>query len=132
MLLRDTYRRNMAGLETNKFGIPLVVESFERGDRVNVDVYGIFNYPFSSVVNMLKTPANWCDIVSLHLNVKACTYKEVPGAELLTFYVGRKEYQPPEDTREVFYRYRIVDQQKGYLDILLSADTGPSARRTTQ
>jgi len=124
-LLLDTYHRNMAQLETNSFGLPLVVESFERGDRVNVDVYGIFDYPFSSVVNMLKIPANWCDIVSLHLNVKACTYKEVPGAELLTFYVGRKVYQSPEDARQVLYRYRIVDQQKGYLDIILLADTGP-------
>jgi len=124
-LLLDTYRRNMAQLGTNSFGLPLVVESFERGDRVNVDVYGIFDYPFSSVVNMLKVPANWCDIVSLHLNVKACTYKEVPGAEQLTFYVGRKVYQSPEDAREVFYRYKIVGQQKGYLDIILSADTGP-------
>ena len=124
-LLLDTYHRNMAQLETNSFGLPLIVESFERGDRVNVDVYGIFDYPFSSVVNMLKVPANWCDIVSLHLNVKACTYKEVPGAELLTFYIGRKVYQPPEDARQVLYRYRIVDQQKGYLDIILHADTGP-------
>ena len=124
-LLLDTYHRNMARLETNSFGLPLVVESFERGDRVNVDVYGIFDYPFSSVVNMLKIPENWCDIVSLHLNVKACTYKEVPGAELLTFYVGRKVYQSPEDARQVLYRYRIVDQQKGYLDIILLAANGP-------
>jgi len=124
-LLLDTYHRNMAQLGKNSFGLPLIVESFERGDRVNVDVYGIFDFPFSSVVNMLKVPANWCDIVSLHLNVKACTYKEEPGAELLTFYIGRKVYQPPEDARQVLYRYRIVDHQKGYLDIILNADTGP-------
>ena len=124
-LLLDTYHRNMARLETNSFGLPLIVESFERGDRINVDVYGIFDFPFSSVVSMLKVPANWCDIVSLHLNVKACTYKEMPGDELLTFYIGRKVYQSPEDARQVLYRYRIVDQQKGYLDIMLHSDTGP-------
>ena len=124
-ILLDTYHRNMAKLETNSFGLPLFLESFERDERVHVDVYGIFDYPFSSVVNVLKVPANWCDIVSLNPNVKACTYRELPGAWLLTFYIGRKVYQPPEDTRQVIYHYRNVDQQHGYLDIILSADAGP-------
>ena len=124
-ILLDTYHRNMAKLETNSFGLPLFLESFERDDRVHVDVYGIFDYPFSSVVNVLKVPANWCDIVSLHPNVKACTYRELTGAWLLTFYIGRKFYQPPEDTRQVIYHYRNVIQQQGYLDIILNADAGP-------
>jgi len=124
-ILLDTYHRNLAKLETNSFGIPLFLESFERDDRVHVDVYGTFNYPFSDIVNVLKVPANWCDIVSLHPNVKTCTYSKLPGAWLLTFYIGRKVYQPPEDTRQVIYHCRIVDQQQGYLDIILSADAGP-------
>lgn len=124
-ILLDTYHRNMAKLDTNSFGLPLLVESCERDDSVHVDVYGIFDYPFSSVVNVLTVPANWCDIVPLHPNVKACTHRELPGAWLLTFYAGRKVYQPPEDTRQVTYRYRNVDQQQGYLDITLSADAGP-------
>ena len=124
-ILLDTYHRNMARLERNSFGLPLFLESFERDDRVHVDVYGIFEYPFSSVVDVLKVPANWCDIVSLHLNVKACTYRELPGDWLLTFYIGRKVYQPPEDTRQVIFHYRNIVQQQGYLDIILSADAGP-------
>jgi hypothetical protein len=124
-ILLDAYHRNMAKLETNSFGLPLFLESFERDDRVHVDVYGIFDYPFSSVVTMLKVPANWCDIVSLHPNVKACTCKELPDAWLLTFYIGRKVYQPPEHARQIIYHYRNVDQRQGYLDITLSADTGP-------
>ena len=124
-ILLDTYHRNMAKLETNSFGLPLFLESFELDDRVHVDVYGIFDYPFSSIVNMLKVPANWCDIVSLNPNVKACTYIELPGTWRLTFYIGRKSYQPPEDTRQVIYHFRNVEQQQGYLDIILNADTGP-------
>ena len=124
-ILLDTYHRNMAKLETSSFGLPLFLESFERDDRVHVDVYGIFDYPFSSVVNVLKVPANWCDIVSLHPNVKACTYRELSGSWLLTFYIGRKVYQPPEGARQVIYHYSNVDQQQGYLDIILTADAGP-------
>lgn len=124
-LLLDTYHRNLAKLERNSFGLPLFLESFERDDRVHVDVYGIFDYPFNTVANTLKVPSNWCDVVSLHPNVKACTYRELSDAWLLTFHLGRKVYQPPEDTRQVSYHYRTVAQQQGYLDIILSADGGP-------
>ena len=123
--LFDTYRKNIARLEKNSFGLPLFLESSERDKRVNVDVYGIFDYSFSSVVDVLKVPQNWCDIVSLHQNVKACTYNKQPEAKPLTFYIGRKEYQLPEDTRPVIYNYRIVEQQPRYLDIILTADAGP-------
>lgn len=123
--LLDTYHRNMARLEKNSFGLPLFLESFERDDRVQVDVYGIFDQPFSTVGSVLKVPANWCNIVSLHPNVKACTCKELTDAWLLTFYLGRKVYQPPEDARQLMYRYRIVAQRQGYLDIMLNADVGP-------
>lgn len=124
-ILLDTYHRNMARLDANSFGLPLFLESFERDARVHVDVYGIFDYPFNSVVTVLKVPANLCEIVALHPNVKACTYREQSGAWLMIFYIGRKVYQPPEDTRQVIYHYRNIAQQQGYLDITLSADEGP-------
>ena len=122
--LLATYQRNKARLASTGFGLPLFLESVERDDRVHVDVYGIFDYRFSSVVNMLKVPANWCDIVSLHQNVKACTHRELPDPQL-TFYVGKKTYQSPEDVRQVIYQYRIVAQQERYLDIVLTAAAGP-------
>ena len=124
-ILLDTYHRNIARLETNSFGLPLFLESFERDDRVHVDVYGIFDYPFDNVVNVLTVPASWCDIVSLHPNIKASTYRELAGAWILTFYLGGKEYQPPDATRRIISHYRKVDQQQGYLDIILNAEEGP-------
>jgi hypothetical protein len=124
-ILLDTYHRIEARIEKSTFGVPLYLESSERDDRVHVDVYGIFDYPFSSIANVLDVPSNWCAIVSLHPNVKACTYRELSDAWLLIFYIGRKFYQPPEDAHQVIYHYREVDQQKGYVDIILSADKGP-------
>jgi len=124
-LLRDIYHANLAELARNSFGLPLVLESFAQDEQVHVDVYGILAYPLSSVISALTVPANWCDIVSLPPNVKACTYREMPGAWLLTFYLGRKVYQPPEDAHQVIYHCRIIVQRQGYLDIVLSADSGP-------
>jgi len=123
--LLDTYHRNRPRLETSSFGLPLIVDSAQRDNRVHVDVYGIFDHPFSSIVNVLKVPSNWCDIVSLHPNTKACTASALTDAWLLTFYLGTKKYQPPEDTRQVIYRYRYEDQLQGHMEITLNAATGP-------
>jgi hypothetical protein len=125
VILRDAYHRNMDKLKDNSFGLPLYLESSVQDDRVKVNVYGIFNHPFGSVANALKMPENWCDIVSIHPNVKACTFQEVTDAWLLTFYLGRKNYQPPEDTHQVIYRYRDVVQSHSYMEITLSSETGP-------
>jgi hypothetical protein len=124
-LLLEIYQGNRARLATNSFGLPLFLDSSERSGRVQVDVYGIFDFPIGSIVDALEVPANWCDIVSLHPNVKACTYREVTDAWLLTFYLGRKVYQRPEETHQVLYQFRNVEQRQGYLDIVLSAEKGP-------
>jgi hypothetical protein len=124
-ILLDIYHRIEARIEKSAFGFPLYLESFERDDRVHVDVYGIFDYPFGSVLKALDVPSHWCDIVSLHPNVKACTYRELNDVWLLTFYIGRKFYQPPEDAHQVIYRYQNVVKQREYADIMLTADKGP-------
>lgn len=124
-VLLDTYYRIEAKLKSNNLGIPLYLESADQDGRLSVNVYGIINHSFSSVLNALIVPANWCDIVSLHPNVKACTYKELSGMWSLTFYVGRKVYQSPEDTYQFTCHYRIVQLRHGYLDIVLNADEGP-------
>jgi hypothetical protein len=124
-MLLDSYHRHKARLATNSFGLPLVVESSEQDDRVQVDVYGIFDHSFITIANALKVPANWCDIVFLPPNVKTCTYRKLNDTWQLTFYLGRKEYQPPEDVRKITCHYRSAEQQQGYLDITLNADDGP-------
>jgi len=124
-MLLDAYHRNMTKLETSNFGLPLYLESLELHDKLHVDVYGIFDYPFGSVAEMLNVPANWCDIVPLHPNVKACTYREKAEKWSLTFYLGRKGYQQLEDTNQIICHYRNVERQSGYLNVMIVADQGP-------
>ena len=124
-LLRGVYDGNQDKLTNNSFGLPLFLESFSQDGRADVDVYGVFDDSFDSVVDALTVPANWCAIAALHPNVKACTYQGRPDAWLLTFYLGRKFYQPPEDTRQVIYHFRNAARRQGYLDIILAANVGP-------
>jgi hypothetical protein len=58
-------------IEKNQFGIPIYLESNDHNRFLRADVYGVFNYPFSSVRDALLVPVDWCDIVSSHLNIKS-------------------------------------------------------------
>jgi hypothetical protein len=131
-LLRSIYQSNVAKLQNNSYGLPLLVESSEQDDRAQVHVYGVFDYPFGSVVSMLTVPANWCAIVALSPNVKACTHRSAPGDQLLTMYLGRKVYQPPHKARQVVSHFRTVVQQPEYLDVMLTAEKGPFGTRDHQ
>jgi hypothetical protein len=47
----------------------------------------------------------------------------------LTFYGGRKVYQPPEASHRFTYYYRNVEKGNTYMDVFLSADRGPFGTR---
>jgi len=111
-------------LEKNQFGIPLYLESREEYSSLHVDVYGIFDYPFEGVRDALRAPKNWCDINSLLINIKACTFRKVSDQWLLTLYSGRKYYQHPSDAYKLDLSFRIAAAQQEYLDIALTAKKG--------
>ncbi len=125
-VLLKTYHRIETRLERNSFGSPLYLESSDEHGRLHVDVYGIFDHPFRSVLGVLRVPANWCDIAFLNPFVKACTYRELSGSWQLTFYTGRKVfYQSPADSQQFSFQYRSIEQRQDYLDIVLTATEGP-------
>ncbi len=124
-ILLEAYHRNMTKMESSIFGIPLYLESFEQDDSLHVDVYGIFAYPFDTVAEVIDVPSSWCDIVSLHPNIKACTYRILAEQWLLTLYLGRKENHALGDTRQIICQYHNIARQPGYLNVLLVADKGP-------
>ncbi len=124
-VLREIYVRIEAGLERNSFGVPLYIESYDWQGRLHADVYGVFNHPFKNVLEVIRVPANWCEIASLHPNIKACTYRELPGSWRLTFYAGRRFYQSPKDSFKFAYQFRNVRELEGYAEIVLTADEGP-------
>ena len=85
-------------LADNAFGAPIHLET-ERGDgRFTSSVYAIVDHSFDATAERLADARGWCDIVSLHLNVKACTHTRSRGEDELVLYLGRKFYQPPDDS----------------------------------
>lgn len=123
--LLNKYHEIEKRLFKNQFGVPVYIESYDGNNTIRVDIYGIFDYPFDHMRNILQVPANWCDIALLHINIKSCTYHTLNGDTLLTFYSGRKYYQAPDEAYQLKYRYHLFAPQPEYLNISLAADEGP-------
>jgi hypothetical protein len=127
--LRERYAAVRHVLEGEPAGLPLSVHSLGKKGRVHAEVYGIFDHSFERLVEALRVPANWGEIATLHPNVKASTHDDSSGESWLTFYCGRRFYQPPEEAEPVTYRYRSMEEAPGYLHLLLEADDGPLGTR---
>jgi hypothetical protein len=124
-LLAGKYSEIQAGGRNRLSPLPLYLDSSDENNTVTADIYGVFNHTFGSVRKSLSSPGNWCDIVPLHLNIKACTFKEGKGRSVVTFYSGRKFYQLPEDAFLLSYSFSVEVDKPDYLLIHLSADEGP-------
>lgn len=123
--LRSSYQQLNEPLENNIYGIPIYLKSNGDNGTRHGEVYSIIYHPFAVVRNALATPANWCDIVPLHLNVKACTYRQINGECRLNFYSGRKFYEKADDVYQVNYLYTLISNEEDYFSIRLNAVEGP-------
>ena len=59
-------------LEHSPFPQHLHVESREGSGAAQGDVYAVVDYPIATVSEAFSSPANWCDALILHLDVKYC------------------------------------------------------------
>lgn len=123
--LYDKYKALTSKLADNSFGVPIHLEASNQKRTLQGDVYGIIHHPFARVRQALTTPANWCDIMQQHINIKACTHRPVKNECTLTLYSGRKYYRKPEDVYRLDYSYTLVSLQENYFRTMLTADKGP-------
>lgn len=123
--LAARYQALRPQLETNAYGAPLYIESSEEGELRRGEVYGVLAHSFARLAESLHNPREWCEIALLHLNIKTCTYERLDGSDALTFYSGRKFYEPPEKAYVLHYVFRVAAARAEYLAVTLSAPMGP-------
>jgi len=123
--LIDKHHQIETKLEKSAFGIPVYLESSVEKNVSRVDIYGIVKYPFTIIQDAVQVPANWCDIILPHIDVRACTYEKVNDTWLLNIYNIDKFSESLEDAYQMKFKYRVAEVQPGYFDILLTAQEGP-------
>lgn len=119
--LHATYQQHQARQQSQPL-MPLALDARQTGGRFNGDVYATLDHPYTQVVETLRRGSEWCQIASLHLNVKACTHEPRQGATRLTFYSGRKHFQLPEATRPFVYELREQVHSPDYFRVVLTPD----------
>jgi hypothetical protein len=130
--LIDKYHKIERELRKSSFALPFFIESSVSKNASQVDIYGTFKYSFDIVQDELLVPTNWCEILLPHVNVRACTYKQVNDTWLLNIYNVKKFSEPLEDAYQMKFAYRVSELQSGYFDISLVAPEGPFSTKGHQ
>lgn len=120
--MKTSYQQLQDKLNDNQFNQPIYMTSTQASKSISGDVYSVINYPYSQVRTALDTPAQWCDVLSLHLNVKYCG---ALSSNKIEVYAGTKKPQPLKDAYHMEYNFKPVINNASYMQIVLDAKSGP-------
>jgi hypothetical protein len=115
-------------LANNPFKRPLVLDSAESPERLSGDIYAVVDHPFAET-GALATPANWCEVMMLHLNTKHCAVKGEGQGSTVEVAVGRKFDQPLDQAQRVAFAWTRTSSTPDFLSVQLSAAEGPLSTR---
>ena len=113
----------------NMFGAPLHLDSVEAGTRVSGEIYAVMDHPFAAVARTFRSPAQWCEVMILHLNTKYCRASpgNAGGRGMLTMGIGGKKPEAPEKASRLDFSFTPAASSADYLRTELAAGSGPMA-----
>ena len=123
--LRETQRRLAEPLANSPLRRPIHLVSAETPDGLQGDVYALVDYPIDDVRGALQNPAQWCDMLLLHINNRRCRVAGTPQAATITLSVVRRYDKPVEQAFELPFVHHVGSATPDYLAVDLSAATGP-------
>jgi hypothetical protein len=123
--LRAKYTELGKQLRNNQFQRALYLSSVESSHDLKGEIYAVVDYPFATVNTALNSPANWCDVLILHLNIKYCHASGNKVGTVLTVNLGKKYNQPLADAYRIEFNYRGIITTPDYFAVELNAENGP-------
>lgn len=123
--LRERHASLASQLADNAFGGPVVLQSQEAARRIDGDVYAVIEHPFAAVSAALSDPAQWCDILILHLNNKFCRRAQQQGMTRVDLRVGKKHPQSVDAASLLSFTWRPPVTSADYLSVRMEAADGP-------
>jgi hypothetical protein len=115
--------------------VPLLVRASLGEDRIGGDVYAVLPQSFEVITREFAKPIVWCDILTLHFNVKSCQpepAREREGGVDLRIATARKHYVPPSGRRPLVYALELARPGEGVVVASLRAAKGPLGVRDMQ
>ena len=119
--LMQEYRSLRPTLMHSEFGLPLSLRTRIADQQAQGEAFVLMDTPLATLSDLFGQASNWCELGILHVNIKSCTYRDAG----IRYFVGRKEYQEPEDAFALDYRFKVLQRNPESLRVRLDADEGP-------
>jgi len=116
-------------LRVNDFGQPLPLSSHQGSAHVEGDVHAEVEVPFPELAATLTSGGTVCELLFLHLNVRACWPYSTAGGQVLMLTVGPKRASAPGARYRLDYAMRVEAATPDYLRVTLDAARGPLGTR---
>jgi hypothetical protein len=116
-------------LANNPSGRSLHVESTASGSAHKGEIYAVIGQPYGVVAAALARAGQWCDIMTLEVNVKGCHASDDGAGETLAAYITRKPRDPVDSAYRVDFRFALATASADYLHVALNARSGPAGTR---
>src|SRR5688572_30160867 len=96
-VLRTKYGMLRDQLSNNQFQRPIYLESSEPPGSVTGDIHALIQSSFATVISVLSSADNWCEIMMLQLNTKFCRVSTVNQREVVNVSICKKYDQAVAD-----------------------------------
>lgn len=116
-------------LRNNVFREPLYLSSREEKHRVEGDIYAEIPYSFANVTAAFKSASTVCELLILHLNVRACRPSGSKGNESVTMALGPKRSVTSGELYHITYSLHIEAADASYFRASMRAPKGPLRTR---
>lgn len=129
----ETSRRNEAPLNADHSeqlgGLPIAITSVFADGLASGVASGPLDFPFADVDMAFRQPAAWCAMLTLHLNVKACTVVDDRTRIWLRLFFGPKDFQSAKNATQMDYEFELEKDAPDQLKVRLHASRGPMGTR---
>jgi len=112
-------------LARNAFDRPVVLVSKEGTGTVSGDIHAVVGAPFEAAEAALESPDEWCAIMFLTINTKACRAVSTGAGKVLDLWIGTKESQSLAEDSRLALTFHTTARTPGYLRVALRAAEGP-------
>jgi hypothetical protein len=112
-------------LANSGFGRPVHVESSIAGSAHKGEIFAVIERPFSVVAPALARPAQWCEVVTLQVNIKRCEASD----QAMRTAITRRAHDSVDSAHPVDFRFQRAAASADYVHVLLDAPSGPVGTR---
>ncbi|WP_162587455.1 hypothetical protein [Variovorax sp. RA8] len=143
--LREQHRKLAGQLASSPLRRPVHLDSAETDSGLQGDVYAVVDHSLEQVRVALADGTQWCEMLLLHINNRRCRVSRTaapkanstaaegegtpvsrqPEGETLTLSVVPRYDKPVEQAFELSFVHRVASSSRDYLEVRLSAESGP-------